>query len=235
MKKRVRKNVGDYSDFYSEHVGTMSKKGKAKIRKAKRLRNKKLIERYPWIRPVGWRGERLKSYDFTMYDDVPPGWKRAFGKIMLEEYRDTLIRNRFLQKFQWVQVKEKYGTLRLYSESAPREVLDLESKYDYISAFFCISCGRMNAPMLTGGWIEPLCEACYNKRIAGQKQWQEKNYKDQDFTYVPYEKLDKEEQEIQMIATYKCFSKEQGDYVAKYDYSDTIKKIMERQKKLFPI
>ncbi|MBQ7636000.1 MAG: hypothetical protein IJS80_01710, partial [Lachnospiraceae bacterium] len=85
----------------------MSKKGEAKKRKVERLRNKKLIERYPWIRPVGWRGERLKSYDFTMYDDVPPGWKRAFGKIMLEEYRTALIKNRFLQEFQRIQVKEK--------------------------------------------------------------------------------------------------------------------------------
>jgi hypothetical protein len=213
----------------------MSRKREAKRRKTKMLRNKKLVKRYPWIAIVDWHRNKVKDYSYTMYDFVPIGWKRAFGKIMLEEYREVLIRNHYLNDFQWMEVKEKYGTLRLYSNGAPREVLKLESKYDYISGFFCISCGRMNAPMLTGGWIEPLCEACYNKRIAGQKQWQEKNYKDQDFTYVPYEKLDKEEQEIQMIATYKCFSKEQGDYVAKYDYSDTIKKIMERQKKLFPI
>ena len=32
----------------------MSRKGKAKKRKAERLRNKKLIERYPWIWPVDW-------------------------------------------------------------------------------------------------------------------------------------------------------------------------------------
>ncbi len=101
----------------------MSRKGDAKKRKAKMLRNKKLIERYPWIRPVGWYLERLKTYTFTMYDDVPVGWKRAFGKIMLEDYRDVLIRN-----------------------------------------------GRINAPLLTQGWIEPLCEACYNKRIDHQRR-----------------------------------------------------------------
>ena len=100
----------------------MTRKGKSKRRKAVRLRNKKLIARYPWIRPVGWHFERLKTYDFTMYDDVPKGWKRAFGKLMLEEYRDVLIRHGILDDFQWVQVKEKYGTLRLYSNAAPKEV-----------------------------------------------------------------------------------------------------------------
>ena len=162
----------------------MSRKGKAKRRKAERLRNKKLISRYPWIRPVGWHFERLKTYDFTMYDDVPKGWKRAFGKIMLEEYREVLLRHGYLDKFQWVQVKEKFGTLRLYSNAAPKEVLELERKYDYISGFFCISCGRINSPVLTSGWVEPLCEGCYYKRIASQRRWHEKNCKDKAFTYT---------------------------------------------------
>ena len=113
----------------------MSRKGEAKKRKSERLRNKKLIERYPWIWPVDWHWKRIQSYNFTMYDDVPTGWKRAFGKIMLEEYREVLIRNNYLDQFQWIQVKEKYGTLRLYSNAAPREVLDLESKYDHISGY----------------------------------------------------------------------------------------------------
>ena len=78
----------------------MSRKGKAKKRKAERLRNKKLIDRYPWISPVNWHWKRIPSYDFTMYDDVPKGWKRAFGKIMLEEYREALIRCNYLEKIQ---------------------------------------------------------------------------------------------------------------------------------------
>ena len=134
----------------------MSRKGEAKRRKTKILRNKKLIKRYPWIALVDWYGNKVNDYSYTMYDDVPIGWKRAFGKIMLEEYREVLIRNHYLKEFQWVQVKEKYGTLRLYSNAAPMEVLDLESKYDYISGFFCISCGRMNAPLLNDRWYEPL-------------------------------------------------------------------------------
>ena len=211
----------------------MGRKSDAKRRKAVRLRNKKLIARYPWIRPVDWHWRSINGYDFTMYDAVPDGWKRAFGKIMLEDYREVLIKNNFLHKFQWLQVKEKYGTLRLYSNAAPEEVLELESKYDYISGYICISCGRLNAPMLVGGWVEPLCEKCYNKRIAKKRCWHEKNYKDRDFIYTPYEDLEKEKQEIDMVVTYKCCSPERGDYEKKCDYSDTIDRIMKRQAKLF--
>ena len=206
----------------------MSRKGEAKRRKTKILRNKKLIKRYPWIALVDWHGNKVNDYSYTMYDDVPIGWKRAFGKIMLEEYREVLIRNHYLKEFQWVQVKEKYGTLRLYSNAAPMEVLDLESKYDYISGFFCISCGRMNAPLLNDGWYEPLCEDCYNKRIVKQRKYYEKNCKG-TFTYTPYKELKKVSQKIEMIVTYECFSPARGKYEEKRDYSQTIKKIIARQ------
>ena len=168
-----------------------------------------------------------------MYDDVPIGWKRAFGKIMLEDYRKVLIRNNYLDEFQWIEVKEKYGTLRLYSYSAPEEVLDLELKYDYISRHICICCGRINVATVTDGWVELLCEDCYNKRILNERERYEKHSKDQEYIYTPYEKFAKKMREIEAIVTYKCYSPENGDYEKKCDYSDTISKIMERQKKLF--
>ena len=212
---------------------SVRRKGEAKRRKAKKLRNKKLIARYPWIRPVDWNWNRIKTYSFTMYDDVPEGWKRAFGRIMLEDYREVLIRNGFLNEFQWVQVKEKYGTLRLYSGNAPKELYELEHKYDYISGHICINCGRINAPTLTDGWVEPLCKECYDKRIENQRRWHKKNYGDRDFTYTPYEDIHKVMNDIEMVVTYKRLSSEHGCSEKKCDYSDTINKIIKRQEKLF--
>ena len=66
-----------------------------------------------------------------------------------------------------------------------------------------------------------------------QRQWYEKNYSDREYTYTPYEGLDKETQEIEMVVTYKIHLPEQGDQEKKCDYSETIKKIMKRQEKLF--
>jgi hypothetical protein len=40
----------------------MSRKGEAKKRKAEMLRNKKLIERYPWIWPVDWHWKTRETF-----------------------------------------------------------------------------------------------------------------------------------------------------------------------------
>lgn len=88
----------------------MSRKGEAKKRKAERLRNKKLIERYPWIWPVDWHWKRIQSYNFTMYDDVPTGWKllnecfilkknKPKGKILFIDNIFRYIRSRFDETF----------------------------------------------------------------------------------------------------------------------------------------
>ena len=69
----------------------------------------------------------------------------------------------------------------------------------------------MNSPVLTAGWIEPLCEDCYNKRIAKQRLWHEKNCKGRVFNYTPYEDIKKEQQKIERIVTYKHYSSEQGE------------------------
>ncbi len=45
--------------------------------------------------------------------------------------------------------------------------------------------------------------------------------------------LTKEEQKLDMIAVYKHFSADRGDYEEKRDYSDTVNKIIARQGKLF--
>ena len=72
-----------------------------------------------------------------------------------------------------------------------------------------------------------------NKRIARQKRWHEKDHPDREFKYTPYKDLEKEEQKLDMIAVYKHFSADRGDYEEKRDYSDTINKIIARQEKLF--
>ena len=52
------------------------------------MNNKKLIEKYPWlqIRNV-WTGELVKpeDYEFTWLDDLPDGWRKAFGLQMVKE------------------------------------------------------------------------------------------------------------------------------------------------------
>ena len=62
-----------------------------------------------------------------------------------------------------MQIKEKYGTLRLYHEGAPEkiyaEIEEWESNYDELSEKTCIHCGKP-AKYMSIGWISPWCEDC---------------------------------------------------------------------------
>ena len=131
--------------------------------------NKKLCERYPFLKYRSeWSGEDIAGYDydFTYLDDMPSGWKKAFGIKMCEELRDILIKGNYLDEYRVVQVKEKFGALRWYDNGVPRAISDEYlawlSKYENLSEHTCIVCGEPG-PIRTAGWISPYCDKCYKK------------------------------------------------------------------------
>lgn len=93
--------------------------------------NKALIERYPFMRPRNvWTGEAIEDYDYswTLADDIPDGWRIAFGDQMLEELREELIKFDYLNDYRPLQIKEKYGTLRWYDAGTPAGKLSEDYK-----------------------------------------------------------------------------------------------------------
>ena len=77
--------------------------------------NRRLVERYPWLLPRNvWTDQPLEDYDyeFTNFDDIPAGWRKAFGLNMMEDIRKELIKVNYLEDFHVLQCKEKYGELR---------------------------------------------------------------------------------------------------------------------------
>lgn len=137
----------------------------------KKEKNKKLCEKYPFLK---WYGDPLYmgynedevDYSFTWQDEVPEGWRKAFCPQMWDELKEILERYNYLNEFRFVQIKEKYGTLRLYSGSMPEEVFNevnkWEIKYDKLSEKVCIRCGKP-AKYMSLGWISPWCEKCAKK------------------------------------------------------------------------
>lgn len=76
--------------------------------------NKRLIERYPFLALYDRTGKPLDGYDYTWLDDMPDGWRTAFGEQMCEEIKDELLKfsyedNTWLNHYRIVQIKEKYG------------------------------------------------------------------------------------------------------------------------------
>ena len=133
---------------------------------ARTLRNIALLEKYPWLTPYNvWTGKPLEDYDYeyTRADDIPRGWRTAFGDQMLEELDQLLKKYNFEKEYRIAQIKEKFGGLRWYDDGFPEEGWEEYNawlyKYEDLSFKTCMSCGKP-AIGLTKGWIMPLCKDC---------------------------------------------------------------------------
>lgn len=92
-------------------------------------------------------------------NEMPEGWKIAFGDKLLKELEDAIDAER-LTGYRVMQVKEKFGSLRWYDHGGNRETDAIIHKYKNLSARTCIICGKP-AKYLSVGWIEPYCEDCF--------------------------------------------------------------------------
>lgn len=135
----------------------------------KQNKNKRLVTKYPFL---GWRGNPLYgeydgkaalTYDYTWADELPYGWNKAFGEEMWKDLSSILKKARYSKKFQFEQIKEKYGTLRLYYGAVPKSIAaemdQWEEKYEGMSMLYCINCGQPTSYQTTG-YICYICEDC---------------------------------------------------------------------------
>lgn len=201
------------------------KKRKYNTTAKRRKRNKVLCERYPFLIPRSvWTDKLiwdkdLRKWSYTLAEDFPRGWWKAFGVMMCEELREELLKYNFLDKYRFVQIKEKYGQLRAYDNGYPEgsNVSDIIGKYSVLSENICMHCGKPDVPMLNmGGWFSPYCPDCY-KHI---------NIKGAYEDYVCKDDPGK------MSDTYRYtrFSKDGEDHVV-IDISETANKIRENWNK----
>lgn len=159
-----------------------NKKQRKKI-KAIRLRNKKLLKRYPWLRAIDLWARRIDTYDFTLLDQMENGWRKAFGMLMVKDI-DRVLNGHMLYT---EQIKEKYGELRWYF-STDKEVYDkvdaIIEAYSHISTHVCIHCGKPDVGY-TSGYIMPICKKCF----CHDDYYTEKDYYNQtsQWTRMPLE------------------------------------------------
>jgi hypothetical protein len=99
--------------------------------------------------PYGYGGQYLSRRDVA--DMVPPGWKALINRCIDEALRCHAV---------ITQVKEKYGTLRVYyheNDDRMEEVVSLMEKY---SAYMCENCGDHGTTVTLHGWASTLCDRC---------------------------------------------------------------------------
>ena len=64
------------------------------------------------------------------------------------------------KKFHFLQVKEKFGGLRLYCAGGSREIYDITSQAEDGSYKICEHCGSKEEVTSEGSWITTLCKTC---------------------------------------------------------------------------
>ena len=100
----------------------------------------------------------MSKYDFSMFELLPPGWHTAFARDMAEEIQQVLGRQpeEVRDSFQIMDVKEKWGRMRIYVSPYIEEVEDVIDKYETIAMRTCCVCGKPVEVIK----LFPLCEVC---------------------------------------------------------------------------
>ena len=124
------------------------------------LSTKEIMEKYPWT---------IYKYDnkkYCMIEDMPTGWRKAFGDEMLEELDKYLTKYNIRDDYHIIQIKEKFGELRWYDNGYVREgkedYWNIMDKYALKSIYTCIECGKP-ATRISKGWISPYCDDCIDE------------------------------------------------------------------------
>ena len=131
------------------------------------MENKRLVEKFPWLWPSDFMWVKIpeEEYDYTwtILDEFPVGWKKAFAEKMCEEIQEVLEQYGRVETFHIDQLKEKYGKMRLYFSGAVGEAYsklrDIIHKYETVSTFTCCKCGKP-ATRVSSEWICPYCDDC---------------------------------------------------------------------------
>lgn len=120
--------------------------------------NNSMCERYPFLKM--W-DEDEDDYSVTWRDCVPFGWIHVFD-LMCDEILSEIEGTDLMYKFHFVEVKEKFGELRIYTDNSTPRIDRIIDEWSFLSGFVCEECGNPNVRIMTG-WVTPICYKCWAK------------------------------------------------------------------------
>lgn len=100
-----------------------------------------------------WYGGGLKRK--TALNSVGKGWSKLINNLYDAKPKHVKV---------W-QVKEKWGGLRFYVDSAPEWYHDLISFYEHKSDETCEQCGKPGKARTDLGWVLTLCDEHYEEKL----------------------------------------------------------------------
>lgn len=138
--------------------------------------NYKLCMKYPILIPNNYLGKAIEDnfeYTYTCLDEIPLGWRKAFGLAWADEIQQA-INEHYLQnppedefdEINILQLKEKYGEFTQYFTHYTDTLRNISEKYKELSSRTCIICGEP-AKYRTTDYICPYCNKHLPKNCAG--------------------------------------------------------------------
>jgi len=125
----------------------------------------KLFEKYPKI----FRQKDLGMQETAMCWGIEcrDGWYNLLDALC-EHLQFNIDHNSHLEKYgqlEAVQVKEKFGGLRFYTQGSSEAQEAAISFAESLSYKICEECGSMeDVSQTTSGWIVTLCKKCMKKK-----------------------------------------------------------------------
>jgi hypothetical protein len=134
----------------------------------------KIMKKYWFFHPERSVTESAMVFGF----DCGRGWYPLIDKFCQELKK--LLEDKYPSyktgkpSFEIVQIKEKYGSLRIYTNFTNDDIEALIEKYEDLSLKTCEECGRKGSPRNIKGWIRTLCNKCFQrlKGVSNETQFE---------------------------------------------------------------
>ena len=86
-----------------------------------------------------------------------PGWYHLIDELC--DQLQHMTDNRDHPQVEFIQVKEKFGTLRVYTSGESDLQFEIIRIFEDLSGRTCESCGKPGE-LRNGGWMTTLCDDC---------------------------------------------------------------------------
>lgn len=120
-----------------------------------------ILKKYPFLRARDKEGNFSTDSDFPLMTlEIPEGWLKLFFQ-MCDDIKVVLEKYNKLDKFYFLQVKEKFNIFRcFYGCAAPKEIDIIVDKYENMAPYVCTKCGAP-AYAKTKDHIASYCMNCW--------------------------------------------------------------------------
>jgi len=121
---------------------------------------RKKLKEYSFISPDPELQRNLTAFGFEIRD----GWLSLLEELF-DKIQELVDNDPQYNALEVVQVKEKYGELRIYINAYWEVIEDLINEYTRKSKHICEWCGEKGKLHNDNGWLTTLCNKCHEKRL----------------------------------------------------------------------